>query len=112
MSAVSPVQTMIETLACAEASVSAPAAGSDSPFRQAVALAQAACDAAAASSSAPSPSREDAGLPPLSGSAADVSAAMVIRARALRRLRLDLAERIREEASARWWIDHRHQVCG
>ncbi len=78
-------------------------------------LADAACQAAAVSSAAPAtlPSRaEDSGLPALSGSASEVAAAMLIRARALRRLRLDLAERIREEASARWWIDHRHQVCG
>lgn len=52
------------------------------------------------------------GLPTLVGSASEIAAAMVIRARALRRLRLDLAERIRDQASARWWIDHRHQVVG
>ena len=80
--------------------------------RQAAELAEAVCQAAAVSSAIPALRREDAGLPALSGSASEVAAAMLIRARALRRLRLDLAERIREESSARWWIDHRHQVCG
>lgn len=88
-------------------------ASGQSPARQAAQMAQAACHAAATSSAlSQGLNREDAGLPVLSGSAAEVAAALPIRARALRRLRLDLAERIREEASARWWIDHRHQVCG
>lgn len=51
-------------------------------------------------------------LPDLTGSSRDVEAAAVIRARAMRRLRLELVERIRDEVSARWWIEHRHQVCG
>ena len=69
MSDLLSVPPMTESAACVEASVSA-SQGVDSPFRQAIAMAQAACDAAAASSS-PTPVREDAGLPPLSGSTAD-----------------------------------------
>jgi hypothetical protein len=51
-------------------------------------------------------------LPDLTGNARDIAAAAVIRSRAMRRLRLELCERIRDEVSARWWIDHRHQLCG
>jgi hypothetical protein len=51
-------------------------------------------------------------LPDLTGSSRDVEAAALIRARAMRRLRLELCERFRDEVSARWWIEHRHQVCG
>lgn len=103
---------MTSSFACAEPFVCGPASEGHAPTRQAAALAQAAWEAAAASSATQQRTREEAGLPDLCGSASDIAAAMVIRARALRRLRLDLAERIREEASARWWIDHRHQVCG
>lgn len=52
----------------------------------------------------------EAGLPMLVGSDKQVAWAADIRARALRLLPPEKAQKIRPETSARWWIDNRHEV--
>lgn len=50
----------------------------------------------------------DGGLPLLSGSPKQIAWASDIRERALRLLPAERAEKLRPEASARWWIDNRN----
>lgn len=52
------------------------------------------------------------GLPALTGSPKQVAWAAEIRERALRLLPAERADKIRAEASARWWIDNRQQIGG
>jgi hypothetical protein len=53
-----------------------------------------------------------AGLPILVGSDKQIAWASDIRARALRLLPADKADRLRAETSAKWWIEHRSEVGG
>ncbi|MFQ5850909.1 MAG: hypothetical protein ACE5JU_10015, partial [Candidatus Binatia bacterium] len=53
---------------------------------------------------------QESGLPILHGSSRQIAWASDIRERALRLAPAELADRIRSETSARWWIDNRYSL--
>lgn len=55
---------------------------------------------------------KESGLPLLTGSPKQIAWASEIRARGLRLIGGERAEKLKPETSAKWWIDHRYNLGG